>query len=119
MQLLNHAVRTSGSPVLSDSDLLEYVDVVAGVVGDGFAVEVDTGYRNLTVDQCQAVCANVSVCAAVTWLHCCPSHCVLMSSCSGTSGWDDSLVGSFGSELREQGCVGVCALFVLASLLVW
>ena len=59
------------------------------MVGDGFVVEVDTGYRNLTVDQCQAVCANVSVCA-VTWLHCCPSHCVLMSSCSGTSGWDDS-----------------------------
>ena len=58
-----------GSSVLSDSDLLEYVDVVEGVVADGFVVEVDTGYRNLTVDQCQAVCSNISVCAAVTWLH--------------------------------------------------
>ena len=79
-----------GSSVLSDSDLLEYVDVVEGVVADGFVVEVDTGYRNLTVDQCQAVCSNISVCAAVTWLHCCPSHCVLLSTCSGTSGWDAS-----------------------------
>jgi hypothetical protein len=50
-----------GSSVLSDSDLMSYIDVVEGVVDEeGYVVEVDTGYRGLSVDQCQAVSTSTT-----------------------------------------------------------
>ena len=77
-----------GSSVFSDTELLSFMDVVAAVAGNG--TTVDAGYRNLTVDECQSVCEGVDECAAAMWLHCCPSHCVLLSACSELVGWDVS-----------------------------